>query len=157
MHFGKDNDMKNKSLRPNSDRCGLLCIATIMLSVVMFIGAFVGFDTLLNYRLIFLSIGFVLFVLGIICIIYSVLSWNSPLSFDDEKIEQIRFGKKLYFYYDDIENIKYKTINPSTTCIPIVVLKFKSTKDKLKIEIYSNCYSILKEKTRHLPVAKKFR
>ena len=45
-------------------------------------------------------------MLHILLVVLSILNWNSPVYINSERIMQYKYGKKVSFVYDEIEDIR---------------------------------------------------
>ena len=140
---------KKEKHMPMLGRCIGLCFASFVFSVTALIIAIQqeSKDSL-NIGVLF---SIIWFVVGLILLIFSIFSWNSPVYFDEEKMSQKRFGKEHVLYYKDIERIGQKLRLFSKLPVPIKIYGKGKT---FCIDIGSLCYRTFKEKVENYPISK---
>ena len=146
---------KKNSFCPKNNICLTLCfvptaLSFLLIGVMLLCNSYVG-------MIVFGIISFILLLLGLISIIYCIKSLNAPLVFFDEKIEQIKFGKKYIWYFKNMVDIKIKSGRATrySSIPPLLIIIYSDTEHNLEIEMFSKCYHELLERCQTYPIYKK--
>ena len=144
-------------LRPNTAGCCILCVVTMILSVLSLLGT-KDFESITEKLPGYLMSAVFMF-LDVVFIIFSIFSWNSVIYIDNEKIKQKKFGREFVWYYEDMYDAEFITIGGGLYSTPSfrVIIKCQNTSKKLKFDFETKLYELFLEKAKEYPIGEFFR